>query len=255
MDSVNRQVTSRLFKQREDGERHSPYEKEFEFYECVRSGDTKRVTELINNLGGKGAGKLSQDDLRNVKYHFVITAALITRYCVEGGLEMETAYNMSDYYINRCDLCKSTDEVNSLNREMTLEFAKCMKNLSHEKVYSRQAMLCMEYIFNNLHTRLTVKDIANELNLSEGYLSRMFHKEVGVTISEYITTKRVEAAKNLLKYSEYTSLDIANYLCFSSHSHFISIFKKRTGTTPKQYRNRHFRSDWTKSEHKAIASK
>ncbi len=255
MDSVNRQLTSRLFKQREDGERHSPYEKEFEFYECVRSGDVKRVAELINELGGKGAGRLSQDDLRNTKYHFVITAALITRYCVEGGLEMETAYTMSDYYINRGDLCKTVAEVNELNLEMTQEFARCMKNLAHERVYSRQAMLCMDYIFNNLHTRLTVRDIAAEMHLSEGYLSRMFHKEVGVTISEYITTKRIEAAKNLLKYSEYTSLDIANYLCFSSHSHFISIFKKKTGMTPKQYRNRHFRSDWTKAEHKEAAAR
>jgi AraC-like DNA-binding protein len=48
----------------------------------------------------------------------------------------------------------------------------------------------------------------------------------------------------MLKFSEYTPLDIGNYLNFSSHSHFISCFRKHTGMTPKQYRENYFRMTW-----------
>lgn len=251
MDDEQKQVMFKIFSQRENSTKHSPYEKEFEYYECVKEGNIKRLSEIITDLGGEGTGKLSADALQNIKYHFVISVALVTRYCVEGGLEMETAYNMSDYYINKGDLCSSIEEVNALNRVMVKNFASKMSAHAVQKVYSRQATICMDYIFNNLHSRLTVESVADVLNLSAGYLSRMFHKEVGITVSGYIIEKRIQAAENLLKYSDYSSLDIANYLCFSSHSHFISVFKEHTGMTPGQYRNKYYRNDWTSSEHKS----
>jgi AraC-like DNA-binding protein len=47
----------------------------------------------------------------------------------------------------------------------------------------------------------------------------------------------VEAAKNMLLYSEYSLDEIANYLAFASTSYFISTFKKSAGMTPREYRN------------------
>ncbi len=252
MADSQKHIAEKIFFQRELGSRHSPYEKEFEYYQCVRDGNLKRLSELVCDLGGEGTGKLSGDPLRNVKYHFIISVALITRFCVEGGMEMETAYTMSDYYINKADLSQSIDDMNALNREMVMDFATKMRSNAKKDVYSRHAIMCMDYIFNNLHSRLTVEDIAANLGISAGYLSRMFHKEVGVTVSGYVTLKRIEAAKNLLKYSDYPSVDIANYLCFGSHSHFISVFKKHTGMTPRQYRDKYYRSDWTTKEHKSV---
>ncbi len=249
--SSHKQVTARLFQQREQGDNHSPYEQEFNYYEQVKEGNVKQLSEMITALGGKGTGKLSKDPVRNIRYHFIVSVALITRYCVEGGLEMEIAYTMSDYYINNVDMCNTVAEINALNREMVMDFANTMKANKRRTVYSRHAVMCMDYIANNLHSKLTVESIAENIGLSAGYLSRMFHKEVGKTVSGYITEKRIEAAKNLLKYSDYQFIDIANYLCFGSHSHFISVFRKHTGFTPKQYRDKYYRSDWTLSEHKS----
>ena len=246
----HQQVVHKLFNQRESGDLHAPYQKEFEYYECVKRGDTKTLKTLMNELGGKGAGVLSKDPLQNIKYHFVISVAFITRFCVEGGLEMELAYNLSDYYINLGDEAKTIDEVQRINKQMGLDFATQMKRLTTKQVYSKQATKCIEYIFNNLHSRLTLSEIAQQMNLSESYLSRTFHKEVGVTISEYIQNQRIEAAKNMLKFSEYQSQEISDYLCFSSHSHFISVFKKKTGLTPAKYRDKHFRADWTTNEYR-----
>ena len=78
--------------------------------------------------------------------------------------------------------------------------------------------------------------------------SKIFKAEVGVTISEYIMSRRIQAAKNMLKFSEYDPIDIGNYLGFSSHSHFIATFRKHVGVTPKQYRENYFRMNWTQRE-------
>lgn len=250
MNESEKQITARLFQQREQGSSHAPYESEFDYYEQVREGNTKRLSEMMTDLGGNGSGKLSQDPVRNIRYHFIISVALITRYCVEGGMEMEIAYTMSDYYINKADVCTSISEINALNREMVMDFATKMKANRTKKVYSRHAVMCMDYIMNNLHSKFTVEDLSKSIGISAGYLSRMFHKEVGMTVSSFVISKRIEAACNLLKYSDYQFVDIANYLCFGSHSHFISVFKKRTGFTPKQYREKYYRCDWTLSEHK-----
>ena len=84
------------------------------------------------------------------------------------------------------------------------------------------------------------------MNLTPAYLSALFKKQVGVTISAYIRTLRIDAAKNMLRYSDYTPIEIGNYLCFSSHSYFIRIFRQETGMTPKVYQQKYFSRSWKK---------
>ena len=80
--------------------------------------------------------------------------------------------------------------------------------------------------------------------LSPSYLSRLFKKELGIAVSDYIREKKIDKAQNLLKYSDFTLVEIANYLSFSSQSHFIQTFEKLVGMTPKKYRDRYYRTSW-----------
>jgi AraC-like DNA-binding protein len=71
---------------------------------------------------------------------------------------------------------------------------------------------------------------------------------MGISLSKYIQDLKIEKAKNLLQYSDYSIVDIANYLSFSSQSHFIQVFQKKTGFTPHRYRTQFFRSNWKLEE-------
>lgn len=243
MSRSEKELTYKSFLNREYEFKHSPFEKEFEFYEYVKSGDTEGVERTMTALGGNGAGQLSDDKLRNLKYHFIVTIALITRFCVEGGMEMETAYTLSDLYINRADKCMREEDIHILHREAILEFTNQMNRLAHDNIYSKPVIMTMDYIYDNLHSKISESEIAEYVSLSTTYISRLFKREVGVTISTYIAIKRIETAQNMLKYSDYSPVDIGNYLAFTSHSHFISVFKKYTGMTPNEYRKRYFRDD------------
>ena len=248
MAESGRALTYRSFMNREYSFKHSPFEQEFEFYDCVKSGDIDSVKKLMTPLGSSGSGTLSEDPVRNLKYHFVITVAMLTRFCVEGGMEMEAAYTLSDLYIMKADKCVQEQDIHRLHKEAIIDFTMQMKRISHGNIYSKPVIMTMDYIYDHLHSRISVEDIAAAVNLSTSYLSRMFHKEVGVTITTYIAVKRVETAQNMLKYSDYSALDIGNYLAFTGHSHFISTFKKYTGMTPNEFRKKYYRSNWSDSQ-------
>lgn len=244
MDGINKELSHKSFLDHEYTIKHIPYENELNFYERVRAGDINGVYKTMNDLGGTGFGVLSEDRIRNIKYHLIITIAFITRFCVEGGMEMETAYNMSDIYILKTDKALSLNELSQIHKEMIFDFTNRMKHINRGDLYSKPIIMCFDFIYDNLHRKFSLSELAEYVSLSESYISRLFHSEVGITITTYLLQKRVEAASNMLKYSNYSSLDISNYLCFSSHSHFIQTFKKFTGQTPNKYREKYFRSNW-----------
>ena len=240
--NIEKKLSHIEFLNREYNVSHLSYEREMAFFQSIKDGDPAEAKRLFKPFNCEEMGKLSEDSLRNLKYHLIITVAFITRYCIEGGMEMEAAYNLSDIYIRSIDKCRREDEINLLHREVVDDYAQRMSIIRKQNRYPKSVTLCLDYIYDNLHTRITLEMLADITNLSPAYLSKLFHKEVGLTVSEYITKKRIEAAGNMLKFSEYSCLDISEYLCFSSESHFIQVFKKHTGYTPKAYRERFFRT-------------
>ena len=238
---IKEDLTRTEFYNRENTQNHLPYDREIAFYQSIKNGDMEEMKRLFEPLGVAGYGKLSGNNLRNHKYHLIITVAFITRYCIEGGLEMETAYNLSDLYIRKIDTCTSLEELDELHVALTEDYVKRMRTCKNSRHYSRPISRCIDYIYDNLHCKIQTDDLAREAELSKTYLSKLFHKETGKTIVQYIMEKKLDAAKNLLMFTEHSTTEIANYLNFSSESHFISAFKKSTGLTPKKFKQYNFR--------------
>jgi len=246
---TNKELNHRLFLQRESEISHSPYENELEFYELVREGNIRKIDEKmaqypISNQDGRGT--LSDDPVRNILYHFIVSVAMISRFCMEGGLDAETAYSLSDLYIQKGDRCTSISTLTEIHQSMCRDFATRMGEFRKKRFYSRHVLLCTDYIYENLQKRITVRDLAKHVKRNESYLSVSFRAETGKSISEYIREKKIEAAQNMLKYADFSCLSIANYLAFSSQSHFIKVFKDQTGLTPASYRKKVFRTNWSK---------
>lgn len=240
--NVDRKLSHIEFLNREYNVSHLSYEREMAFFHSIKQGDYDEAQRLFKPFNCEEMGRLSDDSLRNLKYHLVITVAFITRYCIEGGMEMEAAYNLSDIYIRSIDKCRTEEEINMLHREVVADYAQRMNIIRKQNRYPKTITVCLDYIYDNLHQKISLERLAERVGLSPTYLSKLFHKEVGVTVSAYITKKRIETAENMLKFSDYTCLEISDYLCFSSESHFIHAFKKHTGYTPKNYREQFFRS-------------
>ena len=87
--------------------------------------------------------------------------------------------------------------------------------------------------------KIYLEDIAENLGVSSTYLSRLFRKETGICLQDYITEFRVERAANLLIYSNESLPRIAEYVNFPSQSYFGKVFKKYKQMTPRKYRELH----------------
>jgi YesN/AraC family two-component response regulator len=228
-------------------EKHRVIETEFTFYDAIADGNMEYLEENCKNntfTNPDGMGKLSENPLQNLRYHFVVTTAMVTRYCVHAGMEQEKAYSLSDFYILKIDKCQNIDEISKLHYVMCHDFCNQMNILRRSQKLSKPIVLCIDYIYSHIHYRITIKELAEYINISESYLSKLFHKEMGLPLSQYILNLKIEKAKNLLQYSDNNIVDISNYLSFSTQSHFIQVFQKKTGLTPHKFRTMNFRSKW-----------
>ena len=238
-DTSGQALAYRDFVQREERFVRAPYNPELEFYQAVVSGNLKKIKEMTKEsfLAKKeGWGTLSANPVQNVKYHFAITAAVIARYCINAGMDLHVAYNLSDYYISAADRCHTPEEIASLHTPLCLDYTRRMKELIKQNVCSQPVVKCIDYIYDHLHTRITLTQLSEIAGLSPSYLSRLFQKETGQSISSYICEQKINTARNMLLFSSYSSAEIAAILAFPSQSYFSGTFKKKTGMTPSDYR-------------------
>ncbi len=94
------------------------------------------------------------------------------------------------------------------------------------------------YIAENISNPITVKDVADHVNLSAEYFTKLFKRETGQNIKEFITVSKISAAKEILEHSSISVGMVALELGYSNFSHFTQIFKKYENMTPSEYRNK-----------------
>ena len=168
---------------------------------------------------------------------------MLTRYCTEAGLPSELSYRLSDFYIQKVDAAKSSDEIEQLFAEMGLDYAARMRQLRKASITAKPIIICLNYIYSHMHDKITVQDLANVVHLHPNYLSRLFQEQMGCSIHHYVLEQKIAAAKRALQFTDQSYTQIADLLAFSSQSHVITVFRAQTGNTPKQYRDLTFRTN------------
>lgn len=96
----------------------------------------------------------------------------------------------------------------------------------------------MRLIERDFRKRLTLEEIAKSLHISQSYASRVFRKETGGTIQEYLMIRRVKYACDLLENTEMAVAEIAEQAGFNHVTYFIRCFKSLLGCAPLRYKNK-----------------
>ncbi len=243
---VNQNLSNHLFDVQESGTTHNSYEQELREQTSIENGDILSLELAFKEDQVGTLGTLAKDKIRSIQNIAIVVVTLASRSAIRGGLPPEEAYSMADIYTrNICELSDPTT-IGQYLREAEREYTrrvhyirKLKEKTSNKKenVNNFKVTQCKNFIFSNLHSQITLNDIAKELNMHPNYLSELFKEHEGVPISQYIILEKINRAKNLLKYSDYTYIEIATYLGFCSQSHLGSHFKKHTGYTLKCYRD------------------
>lgn len=242
-DNVQKNFSDLLFDNQENSIHHNPYDQEVREFSSIENGDLERLEESMHEDYDGKIGTLAKDPLRNKKNHAIVLITLASRYAMRGGLSPEIAYSLSDTYIQQIEECKDIALVLPLAYKAEFHYAQMVHDVKEhqkgtlKKQKNPRIRKCKDYIFSHLHDRITVEDLAAEADCNPNYLSQLFRQCEGISISGYILQEKINRAKNLLIYSDYSYIEIATYLGFSSQSHLGRQFKKLTGYTLKQYRD------------------
>lgn len=131
----------------------------------------------------------------------------------------------------------------SLTRLRTWTIQICQQINDHMHAEGRQVSNVVEkvqdYMLEHLGEEFSRERIAEKVYLNPAYLSRLFRRETGLSLTDYIVKLRIMKAKEQLEYSNQKVSDIAFEVGYSNFSHFSKLFKKTTGLTPQEYRKKY----------------
>ncbi|MCR5311296.1 MAG: AraC family transcriptional regulator [Lachnospiraceae bacterium] len=237
-EAIHTELEKALIESKENERYHNTYHFEQEYLGLIEKGDVKGLSDLFENVPELTAGTVATDALRQAKNLFIASVTLITRSSITGGLDIETAYHLSDSYIKEAERMSDPTAVLFLNRTAALDYAKRVSEAKVPGGMSREIFDCIQYISNHVNSKISVAKLAASLNLDRSTLSKKFKRELGFNISDFIMRRKLEEAKSLLHHTDKTVSEISEYLCFSTQSYFQSVFKKKYGCTPKECRRK-----------------
>jgi transcriptional regulator GlxA family with amidase domain len=145
-------------------------------------------------------------------------------YLVEKFVDRDTAILTAKYF---------EVEIERNNQNVFMVFA------GYKSHQDDQILQVQNYIEENYKNKLTMEELASEAALSTRTLQRRFKQATNYTIAEYIQKMKIEAAKKLFESEKLNVNDVLYEVGYADPKYFRLIFKKHTGMTPLEYRNKY----------------
>lgn len=211
-----------------------PYmsELEGELRLAIKAQDESKARAVLNQLL-RYVYSPQEQQFPLIKSRAVQLVYLLSKLPGDGG-EKETAMYRSGY-VPALKSAPSLEEMDAVLAEALHHFVDYTFDFS--EIRRSDTIYCiMEYVKSNYSQKITLEDIASHVYLSSSYISGIFRRKTGQTISEYINHVRIEKSKWLLKQKDVSITDIAAACGFESQSYFTRVFKNQTGVSPGKYR-------------------
>ena len=207
--------------------RHSYHEEQL-LMQAIREGRTEDAIRLAEST--------EVSHRRNLA---IIGISLCARAAIDGGISPEEGYRLSGYYIQKCDSSQDPAHLLHYRNRAIEELTVRVKQKLEKPRTSSHVERAKDYVRKHYREKIYLDDIADSIGISPTHLSKLFKKETGQCLQDYINEERVFRAANLLMYSELSLMEIAEYVHFPSQSYFGKIFKQFKGVSPRIFRDQY----------------
>lgn len=201
----------------------------------IRFANPEKARETLDKLAESILENVNSIDY--IKYNFFRIISNIILVLSEFGIDSSvTGFTSSGIF----EEIQNTSTIDNLWDfidgfiEKSISYMAELKKTQHKEIMKRT----MEYLESNYHRDITLEDVANAVYMSPRYLCGIFKAESGMTIFEYITKLRMDAALDLLKTGKKVQ-DIAQIIGYNNVQSFYRFFKKHYKMTPVQYRRKY----------------
>ena len=203
----------------------------------VELGLTGESAKLASAFNSKLFDVRTSDPIRNAKNYCIIMNTLLRKAAERGGVHPIYLDRMSSSFAVKIEECELPQDCTNLMSQMYRDYTRLVKKHSFRS-YSpvvRRVILAVE---SDLSRELSTATLSDSQGISAGYLSAVFKRETGVTLTEFIRMRRMEYAQYLLDSTSLQIQTVALHCGILDLQYFSKLFKRHTGMTPSEYRQR-----------------
>ncbi|WP_019722165.1 AraC family transcriptional regulator [Heyndrickxia coagulans] len=239
--AISKSIIERYLSYRVEHQReyflHPPYMMEKQLLNAVKEGRVEAAESVLKTINTLERAKLAEEPIRSLRNSLICICTLFTRAAIEAGVPPETAFNISDAHILEIERLKTQEKLFELEYSMLRNFTEAVQQArKQEHRYSHAIHMAVAYIHENILQVITLESLAKHVYLNPSYLSHLFKKETGVSVTDYINKKRIEESIYFLLHTNIPISEIALLFHFCNQSYYTSLFKKYMGLTPKEFR-------------------
>lgn len=211
------------------------YDNENELMQIVSRGQILRAERLLSGFIPTHFAPRAADPLRNIKNYCVIGNTLLRKAAEQGGVHPVYLDEISSGFAKRIESLPAVNAGEDLFADMVRAYCRLVRKhtAQHFSPLVEKAVL---FIDADLSQDLSLRSIAENLNISAGYLSTLFRQETGKTVTNYVNERRAAHAAGLLRSSALQVQTVAQYCGIPDVNYFSKIFKHYYGMTPREYR-------------------
>lgn len=176
-------------------------------------------------------------NLQLVKSRISELLVLISRTAMTNGADSQTMLMLTHDYLQIIPQISSKEELCSWLAKVMNRFMDFIFRYGDAK-HANAIHHATQYIRSHYAEKISLKDVAMRVYLSPAYFSRIFRQETGETFNSYLNRVRVEQSKKLLAQKDIRLIDISLMTGFENQSYFTKVFKRVTGISPLQYRQK-----------------
>lgn len=211
-------------------------DKERELIARIRGGDTdaagRHLDDLLVEIMRFGARSV-----QDVKGRVLELLINLSHAAVDGGMSEENISSLNSRFYDELYCKETTEEICYWTKKVVNIYSEEVRKAQNKDNF-QAAYAAAEYIRSHFKEKISVHNIGDKVHLSDSYLSHIFSETFGRTITEYLTSVRIDYAKTLLTKPGLSISDVALDSGFEDVSYFSRVFKKSEGITPRDYKKR-----------------
>jgi len=226
-DSEREELDIRLIEQRYEGER--------ELLNAVAHGMHHQAQMIISSWRSDMMEQRAADPVRNLRNYAIVLNTLLRKAVEQGNVHPLHIDRLSSTMAKKIENFQTMADGAELLQSMVHKYCLLVKNHSMQN-YSKLVQHVILRIESDLTADLSLRAHAQQFSVNASYLSALFKKETGSTLTDYVNRMRIDHAIFLLNVTDMQVQTIAQYCGIPDVNYFTKLFKRTVGKTPKEYR-------------------